>query len=173
MLVGVCGVGLLLGWWLMGVLVGSGNERPPLVPRIQSLPAFAKLPVLAGGKRDFVDSIESPGAPVWVLLGPDPRNPDSLPLVCGFARGAAGAVVAPECTTVARDLRQRFQEAKFAADSKIAEAQRDYQQIRDAVYTDAFSPYPLSQFERAHTTIQQYVRTRPDEVRQYVASLTQ
>jgi len=41
------------------------------------------------------------------------------------------------------------------------------------VYADAFSPYPLSQFERAHTTIEQYVRIRPDEVRQYVASLTQ
>jgi len=55
----------------------------------------------------------------------------------------------------------------------LTEAQRDYQQIRDAVYADAFSPYPLSQFERAHTTIEQYVRIRPDEVRQYVASLTQ
>jgi spore coat protein CotH len=53
------------------------------------------------------------------------------------------------------------------------EAQRDYQQIRDAVYADPFAPYPLSQFERAHVTIQQYVRTRPDEVRQFVASLTQ
>jgi spore coat protein CotH len=55
----------------------------------------------------------------------------------------------------------------------LAEAQRDYQQIRDAVYADAFAPYPLSQFERSHVTIQQYLRTRPDEVRQYVASLTQ
>jgi spore coat protein CotH len=55
----------------------------------------------------------------------------------------------------------------------LDEAQRDYQQIRDAVYADAFAPYPLSQFEQWHTAIQQYVRTRPDEVRQSVASLTQ
>jgi spore coat protein H len=55
----------------------------------------------------------------------------------------------------------------------LAEAQRDYQQIRDAVYADPLAPYPLSQFEQAHTTTQQYIRTRPDEVRQFVASLTQ
>lgn len=115
MLVGVCGLGALLGWWLMGVLVGSGNERPALVPRIQSLPEFTKLPALAPGKRDFVDSIESPGATVWVLLGPNAKNPDSLALVCGFARGPAGAVVAPKCTPVAPELRRQFREAKFAA----------------------------------------------------------
>jgi spore coat protein CotH len=55
----------------------------------------------------------------------------------------------------------------------LAEAQRDYQQIRDAVYADAFAPYPPSQFEQAHVSIQQYIRMRPDEVRQFVASLTQ
>jgi spore coat protein H len=55
----------------------------------------------------------------------------------------------------------------------LNEAQRDYQQIRDAVYADAYAPYPLAQFEQAHATIQQYIRTRPDAVRQYVASLGQ
>jgi spore coat protein H len=55
----------------------------------------------------------------------------------------------------------------------LTEAQRDYQQIREAVYADAFSPYPLAQFERAHATIQQFIHTRPAEVRQFVASLTQ
>lgn len=60
-----------------------------------------------------------------------------------------------------------------ADDLLLNEAQRDYQQIRDAVYADPFAPYPLSQFERAHEAIQQFIRTRPDEERQYVASLTQ
>jgi spore coat protein CotH len=55
----------------------------------------------------------------------------------------------------------------------LNEAQRDYQQIRDAVYADAFAPYPLSQFEQSHVTIQKFLRGRPDEVRQFVASLTQ
>lgn len=55
----------------------------------------------------------------------------------------------------------------------LAEAQRDYQQIRDAVYTDVLAPYPLEQFEQMHATVQQFIRTRPDNVRQYVASLTQ
>ena len=55
----------------------------------------------------------------------------------------------------------------------LAEAQRDYQQIRDAVYVDAFAPYPLTQFEQMHVTVQQFIRTRPDIVRQYVASLVQ
>ena len=55
----------------------------------------------------------------------------------------------------------------------LAEAQRDYQQIHDAVYTDMLAPYSVSQFEQAHAAIQQYIRRRPDEVRQYVASLTQ
>jgi spore coat protein CotH len=55
----------------------------------------------------------------------------------------------------------------------LAEAQRDYQQIRDAVYTDVLAPYPLEQFEQTHATVQQFIRTRPDDVRQYVASLTQ
>jgi spore coat protein CotH len=53
----------------------------------------------------------------------------------------------------------------------LDEAQRDYQQIRDAVYADPFAPYPLSQFEQMHATIQQYIRSRPDAVRQYVASI--
>jgi hypothetical protein len=51
------------------------------------------------------------------------------------------------------------------------EAQHAYQQIRDAVYADQFAPYPLQQFEQMHETIQQYIHTRPDAVRQYVASL--
>ena len=60
-----------------------------------------------------------------------------------------------------------------ANDWLLDEAQRDYQQIREAVYSDLFAPYPLSQFERSHVTIQQYLRRRPDEVRQSIASLTQ
>jgi spore coat protein H len=55
----------------------------------------------------------------------------------------------------------------------LAEAQRDYQQIRDAVYADTFAPYPLTQFEQMHGTVQQFIRTRPDTVRQFVASLAQ
>jgi hypothetical protein len=53
----------------------------------------------------------------------------------------------------------------------LTEAQRDYQQIRDAVYADAFSPYSLPQFEENNAAVQQFIRTRPDTVRQYVASL--
>jgi hypothetical protein len=52
----------------------------------------------------------------------------------------------------------------------LAEAQRAYQQIRDAVYADAFSPYPLTQFEEMHATVQEFIRTRPDIVRQYIAA---
>jgi spore coat protein CotH len=55
--------------------------------------------------------------------------------------------------------------------SLLAEAQRAYQQIHDAVYTDAFAPYPLTQFEQMHASVQQFIRTRPDIVRQFVASL--
>lgn len=110
----VCALGVLLGWWFMRVAVVSENERPPLIPRIQSLPAFEELPALAAGKRDLVDSLESPGGPVWVLLGPDPARADSVPLVCGFARGPAGAVVAPECSPVARGLEQHLRSARFA-----------------------------------------------------------
>ena len=53
-----------------------------------------------------------------------------------------------------------------------AEALREYQQIRDAVYADPFAPYPLEQFEAMHATIQQFILTRPENVRQYVADLT-
>jgi spore coat protein H len=60
-----------------------------------------------------------------------------------------------------------------ADDWLVGEAQRDYQQIRDVVYTDPLAPYPLEQFERMHLTVQQFIRTRPDNVRQYVASLGQ
>jgi len=52
----------------------------------------------------------------------------------------------------------------------LAEAQRAYEQIRDAVYADAFSPYPLTQFEEMHATVQEFIRTRPDIVRQYIAA---
>jgi spore coat protein CotH len=55
----------------------------------------------------------------------------------------------------------------------LTEAQRAYLQIRDAVYADAFAPYSLAQFERSHATVEQFIRTRPDTVRHYVASLTQ
>jgi spore coat protein H len=53
----------------------------------------------------------------------------------------------------------------------LTEAQRDYQQIRDAVYADAFAPYPLTQFEQMHATVQEFIRTRPDIVRQYIAAM--
>jgi spore coat protein CotH len=52
-----------------------------------------------------------------------------------------------------------------------AEVVREYQQIRDAVYADPFTPYSSDRFEQAHATIQEYVRARPDNVRQYVARL--
>ena len=52
-----------------------------------------------------------------------------------------------------------------------AEAAREYQQIRDAVYADPWAPYPVEQFESIHATIQQYILQRPDYVRQYVAAL--
>lgn len=114
LLVGVSALGVLLGWWVMGALALSENERPPLIPRIQSLPAFQELPALATGKRDLVDSLESPGASLWILLGPDPTRGDSLPLVCGFPRGPEGAVLAPECSPVAPELRAHFSNARFA-----------------------------------------------------------
>jgi spore coat protein H len=53
----------------------------------------------------------------------------------------------------------------------LTEAERDYQQIRDAVYADAFSPYTLAQFEEMHATVQEFIRTRPDIVRQYIAAM--
>ena len=114
LLAGVCALGVLLGWWFMRVMVVSENERPALVPRIQSLPAFSELPAFAAGKRDLVDSLESPGGPLWVLLGPDPGNAQSSPLVCGFPRGPAGAVLAPECSPVAVELKPHFRSARFA-----------------------------------------------------------
>lgn len=114
LLAGVCTLGVLLGWWFMRVMVVSENDRPALVPRIQSLPAFSELPALAAGKRDLVDSLESPGGPLWVLLGPDPENGNSSPLVCGFPRGPAGAVLAPECSPVAAELKPHFRSARFA-----------------------------------------------------------
>jgi len=55
----------------------------------------------------------------------------------------------------------------------LAEAQRDYQQIREAVYADTFSPYSLTQFEDNNAAVQQFIRTRPDIVREYVAGLVQ
>ncbi|HEY6728626.1 MAG TPA: hypothetical protein VI197_31660, partial [Polyangiaceae bacterium] len=54
------------------------------------------------------------GGPVWLLLGPDAARPDSAPLVCGFARGPAGALVAPECSPIARELAERFKSARLA-----------------------------------------------------------
>jgi len=114
LLVGVCALGMLLGWWFMRVMVVSENDRPALVPRIQSLPAFGELPAFATGKRDLVDSLESPGGPLWLLLGPDPASANSSPLVCGFPRGPAGAVLAPECAPVAAELEPHFRGARFA-----------------------------------------------------------
>ncbi|HEU5073368.1 MAG TPA: hypothetical protein VFU02_04335 [Polyangiaceae bacterium] len=114
LLVGVCALGVALGWWLMGVLAVSENDRPPLIPRIQSLPALPELPSLATGRRDPIDTLESPGGPVWLLLGPDPARADSLPLVCGFPRGTNGAIRAPECSAVAPELRPHFRSARFA-----------------------------------------------------------
>lgn len=49
-----------------------------------------------------------------------------------------------------------------------SEALADYQQIRDAVYADPLAPYPLTQFEALHATIQQFIRQRPQVVRQFV-----
>jgi spore coat protein CotH len=67
----------------------------------------------------------------------------------------------------------RVADVVSADDWLLGEAQRDYQQIREAVYADAFAPYPLSQFEQMHASIQQFIRARPDNVRQHVASLGQ
>ena len=113
LLAGVCAVGVALGWWLMGTLVLSENDRPPLIPRIQSLPSFTELPVLAAGKRDLVDSLESPGGPLWLLLGPDPARAESTPLICGFPRAANGAIAAPECSSVARELQAHVRSARL------------------------------------------------------------
>jgi hypothetical protein len=73
----------------------------------------------------------------------------------------------------ARSLAALLQVADLASGDGwlLTEAQRDYQQIRDAVYADAFSPYSLPQFEENNAAVQQFIRTRPDTVRQYVASL--
>jgi len=73
----------------------------------------------------------------------------------------------------ARYLARLLQVADLvSADSfLLTEAQRDYQQIRDDVYADAFAPYPLTQFEQMHGSVQQFIRTRPDIVRQFVASV--
>jgi len=67
----------------------------------------------------------------------------------------------------------RIADVVSADDWLLQEAQGDYQQIRDAVYQDAFAPYPLTQFEQTHVAVQQFIRMRPDSVRQFVAGLTQ
>ena len=67
----------------------------------------------------------------------------------------------------------RIADAVSADDWLLGEALRDYQQIRDAVYADAFAPYSVEQFEQMHAAIQQFIRQRPASVRQHIASVEQ
>lgn len=111
-LAAVCAIGLVLGWWLMGVLVAKPDERPALVQRIPSLPPFAELPSLAKGSHPIIDTLASPGSTVWLLLD---RSPQGSPaLVCGFPRRSAGDVDAPRCFHPAPALATRVGQARFA-----------------------------------------------------------
>jgi spore coat protein CotH len=51
------------------------------------------------------------------------------------------------------------------------EASREYQQIREAVYTDPLTPYSRDEFDQAHAYVQQFARERADVVRQLVRSI--
>jgi len=51
------------------------------------------------------------------------------------------------------------------------EADREYDQIRAAVYEDPLTPYSRDEFDQANAFVQQFARGRGDVVRQYVASI--
>jgi hypothetical protein len=52
-----------------------------------------------------------------------------------------------------------------------AEAAREYEQIREAVYADPLVPYSREDFDQANAFVQQFARERAGVVRQYVASV--
>src|SRR5690606_383346 len=96
---------------LMGVLVQSGDERPALVQRIRSLPPASALPVIADAPLQLIDSIESPGSSVWLLLG----SQSAESRVCELRRRADGSVDAPVCAPLARELKAKVASARFAS----------------------------------------------------------
>jgi hypothetical protein len=50
-------------------------------------------------------------------------------------------------------------------------AQFEYEQIREAVYTDPLTPFTRDEFDQANAYVQQFARERGDVVRQYVRSV--
>ncbi len=112
-LAAVCATGLVLGWVVMGLLVHSEGERPPLVQKIQSLPTLRELPRLPPAAERLIDSIESPGGPVWTLWGSASATSSRRPLLCRFDRRSEGGVSAPHCFPVAGDPKLASQ-AQFA-----------------------------------------------------------
>jgi spore coat protein CotH len=51
------------------------------------------------------------------------------------------------------------------------EASREYEQIREAVYTDPLTPYTRDEFDRGNAYVQQFARERAEVVRQLVRSI--
>jgi len=51
------------------------------------------------------------------------------------------------------------------------QAQREYEQIREAAYLDPLTPFSREEFDQANAFVQQFVRGRGDVVRQYVRSV--
>ena len=52
-----------------------------------------------------------------------------------------------------------------------AEASREYEQIRGAVYEDPLTPYSRDDFDQANAFVQQFARARANVVRQFVQSV--
>ena len=51
------------------------------------------------------------------------------------------------------------------------QAQREYEQIREAAYLDPLTPFSRAEFDQANAFVQQFARERGNVVRQYVRSV--
>src|SRR5690606_37323904 len=65
----------------------------------------------ADAQLQLIDSIESPGSSVWLLLG----SQSAESRVCELRRRADGSVDAPVCAPLARELKAKVASARFAS----------------------------------------------------------